>query len=148
MYRNEVVHVIVISWVSYAIMVVVPRKRQHVWVLVFVTVYNAGMQIYNMWKDYGGWRLEVTAATMPLVCKLNALSFAYKDGVTNRKKMTEYKIKKQVIFMPTFLEYNAYVCCCAGMLIGPWHEFKDFKDWIDFKGVFKDMPTRSLIPIW
>ena len=42
--------------------------------------------------------------------------------------------------MPTLVEYFSFVFYASGPIVGPIFEFCDFKNWIEFEGVYKDLP--------
>ena len=80
MFRDQIIHPIAMTVISYLIMVVLPRNQQHKIVMAFVLVYLSSSHIYRMMTNFGGWEMDITTYTMILTCKLSAMSFCYKDG--------------------------------------------------------------------
>lgn len=54
--------------------------------------------------------------------------------------------------MPTLLEYFSFVYFGNGCMCAPFHEFADFKNWIEFQSHYKTLPTgpfgaiKTLLP--
>lgn len=42
--------------------------------------------------------------------------------------------------MPTILEFASFVHMATGCMVGPYLEFTDYINWIEFAGPYKDMP--------
>ena len=80
MYRWEVIHVFIIAYVSYALMMFSPRESQHKVVTIFLVFYMWGQHISSMYNDYGGFHMEVTAHTMLEVTKIWGLTWSFRDG--------------------------------------------------------------------
>lgn len=80
MYRWEAIHIFIIAYVAYALMMFSPRDSQHKVVTAFLVIYMWGQHISSMWRDYGGWRMEVTAHTMLEVTKIWGLTWSFRDG--------------------------------------------------------------------
>jgi len=60
----------------------------------------------------------------------------------------EQNIRK-VTHLPTLFEYAGFVHLSTGCLIGPYLEFTDYKNWIEFTGPYADMPRgdfSTLLP--
>lgn len=55
--------------------------------------------------------------------------------------------------MPSLLEYFSFVYFSLGCMCAPFHEFSDFKNWIEFNGHYKTLPSgpsgliSTLVPI-
>lgn len=51
--------------------------------------------------------------------------------------------------MPTLLEYGSFIHLSTGCIIGPYLEYMDFKNWIEFAGPYADQPKgdfTTLVP--
>lgn len=108
--------------------------------IVFLMTYMSSQHLYSMYMDYGGYHADVTTYTMLLVCKLWMLSFAFKDGGEPDSNLLSREVQYKIDRMPSFFEFMSYVCWCCGGLVGPCFEFKDFKDFMELTGHYKDMP--------
>jgi hypothetical protein len=42
--------------------------------------------------------------------------------------------------LPNFLEYCSFVFFSSGCLVGPFLEYKHFKDWIELNGAYENLP--------
>lgn len=103
--------------------------------------------MYVMMTDFGGYNMDVTTYTMLLMTKLWGLTFAYKDGAEPVEKLTKDQVERRVVQMPTLIQYFSYVFFCCGCLMGPFFEFADFVNWIQFTGNYKKLP-RGLKNGW
>ena len=52
-----------------------------------------------------------------------------------------------MVELPSLLEYASFVHFCCGGTIGPFLDFKDYKDFIELVGPYKDLP-RGLKNGW
>lgn len=84
--------------------------------------------------------MDITLYTMILCCKLWGLSFAYKDGFVSKQNLTADQYERRVVFLPNLMEYVSFVSFSCGNLCGPFMEYSDFKDWIEFSGNYKYLP--------
>ena len=89
MYRWEVVHIFILGYVTYAIMMFAPRNEQHKICIGWLISYMLGQHMLSMYKDYGGWNMEVTAHTMLEVTKLWGLTWSFRDGYISKSDLTE-----------------------------------------------------------
>lgn len=105
--------------------------------------------IKSMLFDYGGYHMEVTTHTMLEMTKLWGLSWAMRDGIMQNSKLSEEQIARKVVHMPTLLEYAGFVHLSTGCMVGPYLEFADYKNWIEFSGRYKSLPRgdfSTLVP--
>lgn len=93
-----------------------------------------------MTHRYGIYKLDASTYCMVLVTKLWAFSFSYKDGGENPSKLTPSQNALKVLHLPTYIEFLSYVSHSSGCLSGPFMEFADFKNWIEFEGHYKTLP--------
>lgn len=80
MYRHEVVHIFLMAYLSYAIMIFTPRRDQHKYCTTFLIIYMLFQHLNSMITDYGGYHMEVTAHTMLEMTKIWGLTWALRDG--------------------------------------------------------------------
>jgi len=76
--------------------------------------------------------MDITLYTMILCCKLWGLSWAYRDGFISKQNLTPEQYERRVDFLPTFFEYTSFVSFACGCLCGPFIEYSDYKNWIEF----------------
>ena len=100
-----------------------------------------------MMNDFGGFNMDITTYTMILVVKNWGLGWAYRDGGMKDSELTENQKQRKVVDFPNLIEYTTYVFSTAGCIVGPFHEFSDFKNWIEMTGIYKDAP-RGLSDGW
>ena len=87
MYRAQFFHTLVMTFVAYALMNLLPRHKQTTYVFVWVMAYLSYQHIYRMWVNFGGYDMDITTYSMILTAKLSALSFCYKDGGEKEDKL-------------------------------------------------------------
>jgi len=112
MYGEGIKHSFVLSIVVYAMMCLLPRKKQAMYVMFFCLAYLSGQHIYRMFENFGGFDLDITTFTMLLICKLSALAYCYEDGGKLQDKLTEEQKTWRVENIPNLLEYFSYVFFC------------------------------------
>lgn len=57
---SQVVHVALMGWLCYALILHAPRDKFHVLVFVFSMGYLCIMHLYRQYYDYGGYSLDIT----------------------------------------------------------------------------------------
>ena len=149
MFRETTYHIYLYALGCWVLMHVLPRNTQHKVMVAFLLTYMSSQHIYSMITDFGGFHMDVTTYTMILVCKLWMFSFAYKDGGEDHKTLTKDQMERKIDEMPSIIEYLSYVFYCGGGIVGPVFEFADFKNFMELKGHYKDMPrgTSSYVTI-
>jgi lysophospholipid acyltransferase len=140
MFKEEVIHIILMSAGSYALMTWMPRKSQHIYVIAYVTLYLSLHHLYVMYTDFGGYRCDSRCYIMPLMQKLWSLAFAYKDGYEQPTSLSKEQVAKRVVHQPTILQFFSYAFFCCGCITGPFIEYKDFTDLMEFSGNYKTLP--------
>ena len=99
-----------------------------------------------MITDFGGWKMDVTAMTMLLVCKLTCMACNFHDGMMPDEKLfKEHQIRRS-FKRPTLLEVMSYTFFIGGCVCGPFLEYKDFIDFIEKNGHYKDLPKNTIVP--
>ena len=79
-YRDGVLHVLLLTAVAYLMMAVLPRNTQQKYVMGWVLGYLTFNHLHRMYTDFGGFNLDISTFNMLQVCKLSGLAFCYKDG--------------------------------------------------------------------
>lgn len=131
MYREQFWHTLVMTFVSYAIMIALPRHKQARFVFIFVMGYLSYQHISRMIKNFGGYDMDITTFTMVLTAKLSALAYCYKDGAEKDEKLLPEQLDKKVIKLPNILELLSYVYFPSACICGPFYEFADYKLYIE-----------------
>ena len=80
MFGIDILHVVLMSAVAYAMMKFLDRNQQHKFVMAWVLAYLSCSHLHSVIYKFGSYDMNVTTYTMLLVCKLSALAFCYKDG--------------------------------------------------------------------
>lgn len=88
--------------------------------------------------------MEATTHTMLEVTKIWGLSWAFKDGYAKSSDLTPGQIERKVLHLPTVIEYLSFIHFPMGCLVGPYLEFSDYKNFIEFTGVYSTMPRGNL----
>lgn len=145
MYRGQIIHPIIMTVVTYLMMVLLPRNKQNKAVFVFVMLYLSGSHIYRMWVDFGGWKMDITTYTMILTAKLSALAYCYADGAIKDEELLPEQIERKVTKLPTPLEIASYVFFCSACIVGPFFEYSDYIMYIERKGRYEHIPL-SIVP--
>lgn len=137
-------HVVFMAYPVYFMMMFLPRKTQHYYCITWVTVYYVGQTINRMLTLGDGFILGVTTYTMILLCKLQGLSWSYRDGgIANEIKVKNgnfdavlsiWQKETAVHDLPSILEFTSFIFFFGGCICGPFMEFNDYKNWIEVSG--------------
>ena len=144
MYENTTIHPIIMLLLTYFTMVVFKREKQQAIVFGVIYTYQSLMHIERMVNHYGEWGAEITNFTMNLVYRLISIGFWYKDGLVDSSRggfPNDKAIKKR----PSFLQMAGYTYNAPSCVAGPFFEYKDYEDWMELKGAYKNIPS-TLIP--
>lgn len=131
-------HFLVPMTLGYASMVLV---RRHCGVITFFTGfgYLIGCHVYYMsgdaWKEGG---IDATGALMVLVLKVISSAINYNDGLLEEEGLREAQKKNRLIRLPNLVEYIGFCLCCGSHFAGPVYEMKDYLEWTERKGVWKE----------
>jgi len=87
MFKEQFVHTLIMTFITYAMMIAFPRHKQARFVFIFVMGYLSFQHIYRMYKNFGGYDMDITTFTMVLTAKLSALAYCYKDGGEKDEKL-------------------------------------------------------------
>ena len=94
-----------------------------------------------MMNDFGGFNMDITTYTMILVVKNWSLGWAYRDGGMKDSELTKNQIERKVVNQPSIFQYATYVFHSGGCIVGPFHEFSDFVNWIEQSGIYANAPV-------
>lgn len=101
--------------------------------------YLIGCHVYYMsgdaWKEGG---IDATGALMVLVLKVISCSINYNDGLLKEEGLRDTQKKNRLIRLPNIVEYVGYCLCCGSHFAGPVYEMKDYLDWTENKGIWKE----------
>lgn len=145
MFREQIIHPMTMTLVTYFLMNVIPRNQSHKAIFVFVMAYLSGSHIYRMVTNFGGWDMDITTYTMILTAKLSALGYCYRDGGEKDENLLPEQIERKVVKMPSPLEMISYVYYCGACICGPFFEYSDYINYIERKGIYSKIPS-SIIP--
>lgn len=108
--------------------------------VILLSVYH----IYRMVLDYGGWNLDVSTILMMLVCKYSMFAFAYQDGAVPEKDIKiPSQLHNRLVELPSFIDFLVFTQFLPTCIIGTSCQFKDFDDYINQSGDFKQIPLAS-----
>ena len=91
-----------------------------------------------MIRSYGKWGAEITAFTMNLVCRLISLAMCYRDGSPKCKGDMENNMALSE--MPSIFKILVYTFNVPSCIASPFYEYKDFEEWMELKGRYKNIP--------
>ena len=89
MFREGVLHIYIIAFVSYLLMLYIPRNEQHYAVMAWSMGYLSVHHVYIIIYEYGGYNMDATTYTMLLVTKVWALAWAFRDGSQIPSKLNQ-----------------------------------------------------------
>lgn len=133
---------------TYILMVVLPRGLFKKANLAFVLTYLSIQHIYRMMTNWGGWDMDVTSYTMLLTCRLWSIGFVVADGVAKDEDLNPGQQQRKMVKKPNLIEYLSYTLFCCTSMIGPFFEIRQYLDFIEEKGHFKNAPNGFLMSLW
>lgn len=126
-------------------------------------VCMAYLSIVHIWRlitDYGGWSMDSTTFLMALVCRLSSLGYCISDGFEDESKLSD-KLKERIVtgwhiekeedslrnkswtIIRNAFEILSYTCYPGSNMVGPFFEFRDYKDFIEEKGRYANIPSSA-----
>jgi lysophospholipid acyltransferase len=141
MFREQFWHTLVMTFITYALIIALPRQKQARFVFIFVMGYLSFQHIYRMYRNFGGYDMDITTFTMVLTAKLSALAYCYKDGGEKDEKLLPEQMDKKVEKLPNVLELLSYVYYPCASIVGPFYEFADYKMYIERSGRYAKIPS-------
>ena len=139
-------HSLVTATVVYAFMVLVPDSCGALaWMFAFpYLIANHIHQASGMsWKE---GNLDFTGAQMVLTLKLVAVAMCRQDGRRKGQRLHPYGDSKKLESLPSVFEYYSYLFSAGSLLSGPFFEAKDYFDYIERKGDWKEGIPSPLFP--
>ncbi|XP_064597349.1 lysophospholipid acyltransferase 6-like [Liolophura sinensis] len=128
----QVLHLIVPSSASYAIMKFVNCRISHKVVFVVVLGYLSVAHIYRQIYDYGGYTLDITGPLMIMTQKLTSMAFSLSDGMLDdNTKLTEDQRNQAIRKLPGLLEFFSFLFCFHGIMCGPLCFYRDYIAFIE-----------------
>ena len=144
-YGNGIIHPLISTIITYLFMKYLGRRFSAFFILIGTMIYLSTLNIIKMINKYGEWALDdISTIYMMVLCKLSSMAFSFEDGEKDDKDFInthqrEYKIKN----CPSLLEVFSYVYFYPTSIIGPFLEFKDFINWINFEGCYKNLSKNK-----
>ena len=80
--------------------------------------------------------MDATTYSMLLVTKLWGLACCYRDGFQVPNKLSNDQKERMVTYLPTLLEFSSFVFFSSGCVVGPFIEYSNFKNWIEYSGEY------------
>lgn len=85
--------------------------------------------------------MNASALLMILVSKYSLLAYNIDDGRAEEAKLTAEQLRNRVTSSVGFLDFMGYVSFLPTCLIGPPLEYNDFKNFMDKKEVYGNIPS-------
>lgn len=143
-YGFNFLHVIISSIFVYLFILFLGRKVTPWIVLIVTLIHLSALNIYRVIYMYGEWAIDdTTTIYMMSLCKFSSFAFSYDDGKKEDKDFKSehhksYKIKE----MPSILEFFSYIFFYPTAIIGPFIEYKDFKNFINEEDCYKNLTKK------
>mmetsp|Transcript_19866 Transcript_19866/g.14304 ORF Transcript_19866/g.14304 Transcript_19866/m.14304 type:complete len:170 (+) Transcript_19866:394-903(+) len=84
---------------------------------------------------------------MLLITKMTALSINFKDAGRKPEELKRREVEYAIHEVPSLVDYFGYMYFCGGPLMGPFFEYKDYKDFIQLQGKYSNIPAnKTLLP--
>ena len=145
MFGDGIADAWIMTLVTYALMVLLPRNHQHKFVFVWTMGYLSYQHISRMYSNWGGWDMDITSFTMCLTCKLSSLGYCFKDGSRDVSRLSKDQAERKVNEMPSLLEFLSYAFFGGSSLIGPFFEYYDYVQFIKESGRYREVPS-TIVP--
>ena len=141
---SELKHFAITSSVTYGCMLMAPREKVAVPVLVLNMAYLSFMHIHRMIVDWMGWSMDATGLQMMMIIKLTSLAYSYQDGAVEKtapERIPQEQKRLIVREIPSILEYYSYLCFYPSFLVGPSFEYMDYKRFSEQVEEYKEVPN-------
>ena len=146
MYGLPYLNVIISSITILIILNLVSRKKVGYVILIYSFSHLSILHLYRQIYDYGSWKMDITLIFMILSLKFSAFGFSYQDAELYKIKDEAPKhLKEYIIYDFSLIDYFGYVVFFPTALMGPFIEFNDFKNFIELKEDFENIPL-TIIP--
>eukprot|EP00351_Strombidinopsis_sp_SopsisLIS2011_P005454 CAMPEP_0116877348 /NCGR_PEP_ID=MMETSP0463-20121206/9136_1 /TAXON_ID=181622 /ORGANISM="Strombidinopsis sp, Strain SopsisLIS2011" /LENGTH=163 /DNA_ID=CAMNT_0004524555 /DNA_START=317 /DNA_END=808 /DNA_ORIENTATION=+ len=78
---------------------------------------------------------------------MTALSINFKDAGRKPEELKRREVEYAIHEVPSLVDYFGYMYFCGGPLMGPFFEYKDYKDFIQLQGKYSNIPAnKTLLP--
>jgi len=146
-YGESAIHPIAMVIYCYLIMRYVPvRSSPHVFLAVAMAHQTYG-HIYRAMFDYLSYSMEWTLSTMLLTLKLAGAVWSRRDGYVQKEaqekgenvKFTRLQQEAAICRDFSLLELFSFGFFFPGVFVGPFHDIKQYLDFIEFNGRYADL---------
>ena len=143
-YGINSLHSVISALFTYYFVYFFGRKVSPIYVLIGVFLHLSILNIHRMIYDYGGWSIDdISTIYLVLVAKYSSFAFSYYDGGIPLSEIENEHLKKHRIEeMPSLIEYASYIFFYPTTIIGPYIEFKDYMNWIEYKDCYSNLKTN------
>jgi lysophospholipid acyltransferase len=140
-YEHQLLHVIGLSAIVYFLMWQLKDKCVIPVFLVcfsFMSYYHISRMIY----DFAGWKIDISAIIMMDLCKMTALAMNYADMHKDPEDIGPHRATYKLDRLPSYLEFQSYIHFPGSCIIGPFFEYKDYRDFIKLANNYANMPMH------
>ena len=136
-YGLNSLHTIFATLFTYYFVKLYGRTLSPAYVLLGVILHLSVLNIHRMFFDFGGWAIDdISTIYMVYVAKYSSFAFSYHDGGVDISEIKSEHLKKQRIEkMPSLFEYASYIYFYPTCITGPFVEYKDFINFINYEKV-------------
>ena len=120
------------------------RKVSPVYILLGAFLHLSILNIHRMIFDFGRWAIDdISTIYMVFVAKYSSFAFSYYDGGIPISDIRSKHLQKQRIEeMPSLIEYASYIFFYPTTIIGPFIEFKDYINFIEYKDCYSNLTNN------
>lgn len=95
-YKENVIHVLITTILSYGFILKYGRLRSSFWILGFTLIYLSSMHLFRYFTSFEQWNIDdPTSVYMMTLCKFSSVAFSYEDGAKDDKDIyNSYHRKK------------------------------------------------------
>ncbi|XP_061178274.1 lysophospholipid acyltransferase 2-like [Saccostrea echinata] len=140
----QVIHVVLMGWLCYALILHAPRDKFHVLVFISGMGYLCIMHMYRQYYDYEGYSLDITGPLMILTQKVTSIAFPLHDGT--QKKDEDLNPDQRIMKIekpPSVLEYFSYLFSFHNIMVGPLVFYTDYIKFIEGKDGSYETPDKT-----
>lgn len=139
-------HNVIWTLITYYFMKYFGRKLSPFIILIATMIYLSVLNISKMISKYGEWAIDDESTIfMMVLCKLSSIAFSYDDGKKEDKDFINKHHKEyKIVNLPSLLEMFSYIYFYPTSIIGPFLEYKDFINWINYEGVYSRLPYKLM----
>jgi hypothetical protein len=129
--------------ITYGLVIVFPRNRCALAVLVFSVVYMSSCHLYRMFYiDESFWSWELTMIQCVMTVKQITFSYNLHDGrllaalkpgeqLHTNPAIHEFRAARAISEVPSMLQYASFMLFFGGIMVGPAFEIKEFLEFSD-----------------